>query len=223
MKAGFDQRNTLSMDASDYGGGIPMANVWRRDVGLAVGHLEPLPRLLDLPVRKTAKGAQLAIESAAAAEARARRRRYLPTVRSSSRTRGDHFAPLTQYRRFLEQEGVVAPQAPESAFAPVWCAWGYEREFTVEQIVGTLPKAKELGFAWAVLDDGWQNNEGDWRIDTRKFPRGDADMRAFVSRSARRPASRACGSRRWRPIPAATCCTITPTCCCSTSGAPSRR
>jgi alpha-galactosidase len=181
LKTGFDQRNTLSMDASDYGGGIPMANIWRRDVGIAVGHLEPIPRLLDLPVRKTARGASLAIESTDTATLAA------GATLSTDRTflvahTGDHFAPLTQYRRFLEQEGVVAPQAPDSAFAPVWCAWGYEREFTVDQIVGTLPKAKELGFGWAVLDDGWQNNEGDWRIDTRKFPRGDADMRAFVQK-----------------------------------------
>jgi alpha-galactosidase len=179
LKAGFEQRNTLSMAASDYGGGIPVANIWRRDVGLAVGHLEPLPRLLDLPVRKTPRGASIAIESAAP-------QTLAPgATLSTDRTfllahTGDHFRPLSTYRKFLEQDGVVAPQAPESAFAPVWCAWGYEREFTVEQIVGTLPKARELGFGWAVLDDGWQNNEGDWRIDTRKFPRGDADMRAFV-------------------------------------------
>jgi alpha-galactosidase len=181
LATGFDQRNTLSMAASDYGGGIPMANLWRRDVGLAVGHVEPLPRLLDLPVRKTAKGASISIESAQALE--------LPPGQTLSTDRtfliahtGDHFAPLTQYRKFLEEEGVVAPEAPESAFAPVWCAWGYEREFTVEQIVATLPKVRELGFEWAVLDDGWQNNEGDWYIDKRKFPRGDDDMRAFVQK-----------------------------------------
>ena len=93
---------------------------------------------------------------------------------------GDHFAPLTQYRTFMQAEGIAAPKPPESAFAPIWCAWGYERDFTVEQIVATLPKARELGFEWAVLDDGWQTNEGDWHIDKRKFPRGEADMRAFV-------------------------------------------
>jgi len=181
MKAGFDQRNTLSMAASDYGGGIPVANIWRRDVGLAVGHLEPLPRLLDLPVRKTATGASIAVEKASEQPAPLAAGATLSTDRTFLVAHtGDHFSPLTQYRRFLEQEGVAAPRAPESAFAPVWCAWGYEREFTVEQITGTLPKAKALGFEWAVLDDGWQNNEGDWRIDTRKFPRGDADMRAFV-------------------------------------------
>jgi alpha-galactosidase len=175
----FDQRNTLSMAASDYGGGIPMANLWRKDVGLAVGHLEPIPRLLDLPVRKTAAGASIAIESTqpvklAPGETLSTDRTFLIAHH------GDHFAPLTVYRKFLEEEGVVAPKAPESAFAPVWCAWGYEREFTVEQIVATLPKVRELGFEWAVLDDGWQNNEGDWYIDKRKFPRGDESMRAFV-------------------------------------------
>jgi alpha-galactosidase len=179
LKAGFDQRNTLSMAASDYGGGIPMANLWRRDVGLAVGHLEPKPRLLDLPVRKTARGASLAIESTEAFTLAPGKTLSTDRTFLVAHT-GDHFSPLSQYRKFLEREGISGPQAPESAFAPVWCAWGYEREFTVEQIVGTLPKVKELGFGWAVLDDGWQNNEGDWAIDRRKFPRGDEDMREFV-------------------------------------------
>ena len=181
LKAGFDQRNTLSMAASDYGGGIPMANIWRRDAGLAVGHVEPLPRLLDLPVRKTAKGASVAVESAAALHARC------PARRSDHRSHLPRRAHRRSFRAAArstasscEAEGVVGPKAPESAFAPVWCAWGYERDFTVEQIVATLPKARELGFEWAVLDDGWQNNEGDWYIDKRKFPRGDEDMRAFV-------------------------------------------
>ena len=180
LGAGFEQRNTLSMDSSDYGGGTPLANIWRQDIGLAVGHLEPEPRLLDLPVRKTAGGAGIAVESprpsTLAPGAELVTERTLLAVH-----RGDHFAPLQQYRQFMQAEGIVAPQAPESAFAPIWCAWGYERNFTTQQILGTLPKARELGFEWAVLDDGWQTNEGDWRIDKRKFPRGDADMRAFTA------------------------------------------
>ena len=181
LKADFDQRNTLSMDSSDYGGGTPMANLWRRDAGLAVGHVEQVVRLLDLPVSKTKTGARLAVESTQ------------PSVLQTGQTlvtertvlavhTGDHFAPLQQYRRYMQAEGIVGPKAPDSAFAPIWCAWGYERDFTVEQILATLPKARELGFEWAVLDDGWQTNEGDWRIDKRKFPRGDADMREFVKK-----------------------------------------
>ncbi len=179
MDAGFDQRNTLGMDASDYGGGTPAANIWRRDVGLAVGHVEPIPRLVELPVRRTATGAAIAIESAQATT--------LAPGQSLTTDRtflclheGDHFAPLTQYQQFMEREGIHGPKPPESAFAPVWCAWGYEREFTPEQVIATLPKVRDMGFEWAVLDDGWQTNEGDWKLDPRKFPRGDADMREFV-------------------------------------------
>src|SRR5437764_2892621 len=40
LHANFKQENFLGMNASDYGGGTPVVDVWRRDVGLAVGHVE---------------------------------------------------------------------------------------------------------------------------------------------------------------------------------------
>jgi alpha-galactosidase len=46
----FQQENYLGMNASDYGGGTPIVDVWRRDVGVAVGHVEPRPKLVSLPV-----------------------------------------------------------------------------------------------------------------------------------------------------------------------------
>ncbi|MGB3747817.1 MAG: glycoside hydrolase family 36 protein [Rhodanobacter sp.] len=181
LRAGFDQRNTLAMDSSDYGGGTPVANIWRRDIGLAVGHVEPVVRPLDLPVRKTVGGAHIAVESAQASTLAPGQTLVTERTFLAVHT-GDHFAPLLQYRQYMQAEGLEAPRAPESAFAPVWCAWGYGRDFTVKQILDTLPKARELGFGWVVMDDGWQTNEGDWRIDRRKFPRGDADMRDFTAK-----------------------------------------
>ncbi|KLJ01937.1 glycoside hydrolase family 36 protein [Luteimonas sp. FCS-9] len=179
MGADFAQRNTLAMDSSDYGGGTPVADVWRRDVGLAVGHLETRPRLLDLPVARTPGGAAIAVESRRATTlapgATLRSDRTFVCVHT-----GDYYAALLHYARWMADAGIAAPEVPASAFAPIWCAWGYERDFTTEQVLGTLPKVKELGFEWVVLDDGWQTNEGDWQIDTRKFPRGEDDMRAFV-------------------------------------------
>jgi len=38
------------MNASDYGGGTPIVDLWRRDVGIAVGHVELRPKLVALPV-----------------------------------------------------------------------------------------------------------------------------------------------------------------------------
>ena len=46
----FRQENYQGMNASDYGGGTPIVDVWRRDVGIAVGHVEPRPKLVSLPV-----------------------------------------------------------------------------------------------------------------------------------------------------------------------------
>ena len=45
LHPGFYQKNYLGMNASDYGGGTPIVDVWRKDVGLGVGLVEPRPRI----------------------------------------------------------------------------------------------------------------------------------------------------------------------------------
>jgi alpha-galactosidase len=179
LRAGFDQRNFMGMNASDYGGGTPVVDVWRRDHGLAVGHVETVPKLLALPLTMTAAGARVAVEcdqtmALAPGESLSTFDTFVAVHR------GDHFTTLDAYRRFLAERGMAQAKIPAGAYEPIWCAWGYERAFTVDQVTGTLPKAKELGLRWAVLDDGWQTGEGDWHLDPRKFPRGDADMIALV-------------------------------------------
>ena len=47
---------------SDYGGGTPVVDVWRRDYGLAAGHVETVPKLVALPLTMTAAGARIAVE-----------------------------------------------------------------------------------------------------------------------------------------------------------------
>ena len=76
----------------------------------------------------------------------------------------------------------VACRPPPARFEPIWCAWGYGREFTPEQVLATLPVVKRLGFGWVTLDDGWQVARGRLDPPPRKFPRGDADMKALVDR-----------------------------------------
>ncbi|MBC6462541.1 glycoside hydrolase family 36 protein [Actinomadura sp. HBU206391] len=179
VTAGFAQQNSLGMDSSDYGGGTPMASVWRQGAGLSVGHVEPVARILRLPVRKTGNGASIAIEGDTARTLKPGQRLTTDTTFLTAHP-GDHFGPLQRYRDYMGDIGQRAPKTPKSAFDPIWCAWGYERGFTVEQVVGTLPKVREVGLEWAGLDDGWQTNEGDWDINLQKFPRGEADMRAFT-------------------------------------------
>ena len=79
-------------------------------------------------------------------------------------------------------QGIHFDASPESAFGPIWCAWGYGRKIQPSQIYGALPIVKKLGFTWVTLDDGWQTAQGDWFLQPQKFPKGDADMRALVDK-----------------------------------------
>ncbi|WP_306395889.1 glycoside hydrolase family 36 protein [Telluria beijingensis] len=179
LKDGFEQRNFMGMNASDYGGGTPVADVWQPEHGLAVGHLDTVPRLVALPVRQVKAGAALAIEFDQAVVLQPGEELATLDTFVTVHT-GDYYAALDRYRLLMAERGLAAPQAGEESYEPIWCAWGYERDFTVPLMTGTLAKAKELGLEWAVLDDGWQTNEGDWKIDRRKFARGDEDMKKLV-------------------------------------------
>jgi alpha-galactosidase len=178
----FRQENFLGMNASDYGGGTPVVDVWRRDVGLAVGHVEVRPRLVSLPVSMPDSGhANVGVQYLHASTLDPGE--SLNTFRTFVAVhQGDYFRTLADYRRLMMKRGFQAAAPPDSAFGAIWCAWGYGRTMQPKQLLDTLPTVKRLGFVWVTLDDGWQNNVGDWALDPKKFPRGDADMKALVDR-----------------------------------------
>ncbi len=178
---GFRQENYMGMNASDYGGGTPVVDVWTKNYGIAIGHLETVPKLVSLPVSRNEKGVEIKIKYM----------KYItlnPHDTLSTFTtfvsvhKGDYFKTLKLYAKIMEKKGLKINKAPQSSYEPVWCAWGYERNFKVEDILKTLPKVKQLGFKWAVIDDGWQTSEGDWYLNPKKFPNGDADMKALVDK-----------------------------------------
>jgi alpha-galactosidase len=182
LHTNFQQENYQGMNASDYGGGTPIVDVWRRDVGIAVGHVEPRPKLVSLPVSMPdAAQAKIAVRftkarSLAPGESFHTFRTFVAVHQ------GDYFLALVDYRRFMIKQGFQMATAPDDAFGAIWCAWGYGRKVQPQQVYDSLPTAKRLGFKWVTLDDGWQNNVGDWQLDPKKFPNGDADMKALVDR-----------------------------------------
>ena len=182
LRANFRQENYQGMNASDYGGGTPILDVWRRDVGMAVGHVEPRPKLVSLPVSMPDPAhAKIAVRFNKAITLDSGQSFH--TFRTFvSVHQGDYFRTLADYRRFMMKLGFHAATAPDDAFGAIWCAWGYGRSVQPQQVYDTLPTAKRLGFVWVTLDDGWQNNVGDWALDPKKFPHGDADIKALVDR-----------------------------------------
>jgi alpha-galactosidase len=183
LRVGFHQQNYLGMTASDYGGGTPFVDVWSRHAGLAVGDLELVPKQVSLPVMMPNQThATLGIEFKKAQKVGPGE--TLTTFRTFAIVhRRDFYDALVTYRNLMERLGEPrsAPAASQG-FRPIWCAWGYGRRFKVEQIEKTIPEAKRLGFEWVTVDDGWQVHYGDLTLDPKKFPHGDADMKALVDK-----------------------------------------
>ncbi len=96
---------------------------------------------------------------------------------------GDHFAALDTYRRTMAERGLGAPAIPESSYAPIWCAWGYERNFTPEQVYGTLDKAQGRRAANGRCSTTAGRSRSATGSRTRPSSRdGNADMKAFADR-----------------------------------------
>ena len=182
VEESFYQKNYLGMNHTDYGGGIPMVTLWRRDANLSVGLVEPNLKLISMPVKKVRYEDFVTMSLLQEFEYPVELAKD-DTVETWNQFisvgKGDFFNPLSQFSKYMEAYAGYVPQASEpEAFEAVWCAWGYERTFTVNEVLGTLPKVKELGFKWVDVDDGFQIAEGDWETNSRF--NGSKDMKRIT-------------------------------------------
>ena len=169
VKKGFKKRNYLGMNGPDYGGGIPMVSLWTPEANISVGMAEPVLRLVSMPVKRYGNTAEACIrkdfDEPLVLQPGDTLKAYDQFIMHSS---GDFFNPLREYTLYMQATfGFEPPVSPADAYEPVWCAWGYERTFTVDEVIGTLPKVVELGFKWVDVDDGYQICEGDWEANSR--------------------------------------------------------
>jgi len=180
VRPGFYKENYLGMNNSDYGGGIPVLDIWDREKGLAIGLFEPVLHDISMLVewKGDGKSITMALEYKYPEPVLMNTGDTLFTYRTFAYEHaGDFYNALRMFSEYMQQNmGVQLPESEPEAFEPVWCAWGYERTFTMNEVIGTLDKVAELGFQWVDVDDGYQIAEGDWETNAR-FPGGDKDMR----------------------------------------------
>jgi len=156
-----------------YGGGIPVVAFWTASVGEAIGHVETLPWTLSIPVNVDHEGfvnAQIEIPNNAVlkpGESYATPRSFVAVYS------GDFYEPLRMWSGVLQKEGWDIPKPSNEAYNVSWCGWGYEFNVTAKEMLGTVPKLKEMGIKWATLDDRWFDTYGDWNPRKDTFP-GDS-------------------------------------------------
>ena len=169
VPAKFTQENpfgapvSVGGDLGSAGGGIPVVAFWTRNVGEAIGHIETIPLVIDIPA-ETAKDGKVE----AGVKVPVKTTLKSNDVFSSPRTflaiySGDFYKPLSTWSDVVEKEGLTKTSNNNEDYAVSWCGWGYEFGVTTKQMLDTIPKLKELGIHWATLDDGWFNNYGDWQ------------------------------------------------------------
>jgi alpha-galactosidase len=183
LDSGFYQENYLGMTSSDYGGGIPVTDIWRKDFGIAVGYtgLKPLDVSLPVDYDRYSKGVTIGVEYKYPYPLEMKPGDSLQTAETFVMIHhGDYFSALQEYTRLMKSKGMEFAEPEPAAQESMWCAWGYERNFTIDEIIGTLPKVKEMGINWVGLDDGYQIAEGDWNLNKERFPNGDRDMKRLV-------------------------------------------
>jgi alpha-galactosidase len=174
LKRDFSQLNEMgAVIKGGYGGGVPVVAFWNASVGEAIGHVETVPLTLSLPV-KVANDGLVNASVDIPADTTLKPGDSFSTPRSFVAIyAGDFYEPLHLWSRVLQKEGWEITKPSNEAYNIAWCGWGYESDVTPKQMLGTIPKLKEMGIKWATLDDRWFNDYGDWKPRTDTFP-GDS-------------------------------------------------
>jgi alpha-galactosidase len=172
----FSQQNQFGSmvevkgDLGSVGGGIPVVAFWTKTVGEAIGHVETLPLALSIPVKTEADGRVLASVHLTPATTLQSGEAYSTPETFVAVYSGDYYEPLRMYSDVIDGEGLKKTTTNAEDYAVSWCGWGYLANVTPAQMLGTIPKLKELGIHWATLDDRWFNNYGDWQPRSDTFP-----------------------------------------------------
>ena len=181
IEAGFKQENYMGVQAeTKTGGGVPMIDLWTQKAGLAIALMETKPRLVYFPVEaKSEKGVTISMckkvnQNLSPGESYKTHEMVLIAHQL------DFYNPLSTYAKMLSDKGLKRGQPSEEAHEAIWCGWGYLTDFTLSDIYGTLPKLKELGIKWVVIDDRWWDKYGDWNPRNYTFPGGEKQVKEFV-------------------------------------------
>ena len=177
LTTAFFQPNVMGgVVKGGYGGGVPVVAFWTRTVGEAIGHVETLPLSVSLPVRVAADQRVHASLDTPSSIVLKPGDSYSTPRSFVAVYSGDFYQPLQLWSSVLQKEGWELTKPSSEAYNVSWCGWGYEADVTPAQMLGTVPKLKEMGIKWATLDDRWFNNYGDWKPRQDTFP-GDSIQR----------------------------------------------
>jgi alpha-galactosidase len=181
IDSGFSQENYMGVQPiTKTGGGVPMIDLWTAKSGMAIAHIETKPQLVSFPV-EAGKDNRVTMSMCRVVNAKLNSGEIYNTLKTAVIAHSlDYYDPLHTYAKMLADEGLKREKPSEEAYQAIWCGWGYRTDFTLNDIYGTLPKLKELGIKWVVIDDRWWDRYGDWNPRKYTFPGGEKQVKEFT-------------------------------------------
>jgi alpha-galactosidase len=173
----FSRRNVMGATGPDgRGGGVPLCAFWTGRVGIAIGHVDPKPQTLSIPVDVAAEEYPLTAVILDPQVTLKPGESYTTPPTFLAVYAGDYYEPVHSYSLKLQETGWKPARPAGEAYNVSWCGWGYGFDVTPAQMLGVIPKLKSLGIDWATLDDRWFGTYGDWEPRQDTFP-GDSIRR----------------------------------------------
>ena len=182
LPASFRAENPMGqITAQRYGGGIPVNDYWNGQAGMASGHIEPEAVACWIPVetqgdRRTRTYLETRPQVALAPGETLTTPRSFVTVH-----RGDYYEPLAIYSAMLRAQGVTFLKYSESLYQPIWWTYAFGHNVRPAEVYNSIPKFKELGIEWLIINNRWWDHFGDWMPRPDKFG-GEAGFKEMIAR-----------------------------------------
>lgn len=171
----FSQRNLMGApvavkgELGSVGGGIPVVALWTATLGMAIGHVEPLPQIAAFPVHTLPEGM---VETYMEVEpgVRLKTGEHYATPRSFVATyTGDYYEPLSLYARVLRREASAPAKPGAAAYGAKLSARADDTGMTPAQIIAMIPELKAMNIRRTTLDERWFDSYGDWEARGESF------------------------------------------------------
>jgi alpha-galactosidase len=174
--------------------GIPFIDVWGPEMGMAVFHVEGIPRFHHIELVTGEDGRVVMGFKALPEDSYGQLPAVLPDGASLTTWKSavcthqhDFFMAGRRFGQFLNgalkkegREG-LPNEYPRQAYEPYWKTWGMNSlngtgEFTIQQVKDKMDQLADYGFTAVMLDDGWFDVLGRWNPDPAKFSHEQALM-----------------------------------------------
>ena len=180
-------------------GGIPLVDIWCKEAGIGIGHIETKWKNLYLPIKVQENGKVfIAIREIPNINLTTpfilKPGESFKTIKSFVKMHSlDFYGTVETYSEIMRRQGYdFHTLSTDNDYLSAWCSWNdfsthamasKNDVMLIKPILRRLPELKKLKIYEIIFDAGWFNNQGDWmpNSDSLSFPGGEQDFISAIN------------------------------------------